>query len=156
MAAMVEKQPTGMATAFSINSITGSIRIGEVASIAANQQKVEVVPRVSELITRSRDHGNGHDWLDLRNLAFGGQPAVLSLCFYDGLLKAAAWSVRLPNASTEGGWPTREAIDAEIAFVRQTLAEMGIGVGSVIWGEVWSSFDPKGFMAANGLRYRPT
>lgn len=146
-----------MATAFSINRDTGTIRIGQVGSLAANQRKVEIMPDVSDLVAGSPDHGNGYDWVDLHNLTFGGQPAMLSLCFYDDLLKEARWSVQLPNASTEGGWPTRATIDAEIAFVRRALAEeMGIGAGTLSWGEVWSSFDPKGFLAANGLRYRPS
>jgi hypothetical protein len=56
----------------------------------------------------------------------------------------------------EGGWPTREAIDRELSFIRETLVrDMNIHTGQMPWGEVWSSFDAKGFMAANGLRYRP-
>jgi hypothetical protein len=142
-----------MATAFSIDRHTGTIRIGEIGSFGANQQKVEVVSRVSDLITRTRDVGNGYDWLDLRELTFGGHAATLSLCFHQGSLKQAAWSVHLFDAPAHDGWPTREAIDAELAFVRGTLHEMGIGTGYLSWGEVWSAFDEKGFLAANGLRY---
>ena len=54
----------------------------------------------------------------------------------------------------DSGWPTRNEIDAEVAFVRRTLADdMGIRIGPFPWGEVWSSFDAKSFMAASGLRY---
>lgn len=144
-----------MATEFSIDRHTGTIRIGEATSVAANQSKVDVVSWVGELATGFRDVGNGYEWLDLRKLTFGGHPAALSLCFHQGLLKQAAWSVQLPNAPVEDGWPTREAIDAELAFVRGTLDEMGVGTGHFSWGEVWSGFDEKGFLAANGLRYLP-
>ncbi len=68
----------------------------------------------------------------------------------------ASWSVQLPNAPMDGGWPTREAIDAEVSFVRDVLAnEMSLRTGVTPWGAVWSCFDPKGFLASNGLRYRP-
>ncbi len=64
----------------------------------------------------------------------------------------------LPNAPAEGGWPTREAIDEEGAFVRRTLAKEGLSLGdsatAFAWGEVWSGFGPKGFLAGNGVRYR--
>ena len=59
------------------------------------------------------------------------------------------------HAPTYGGWPTRDAIDREVAFVGETLVrEMGISTGRMSWGEVWSHFDAKAFIAANGLRYR--
>lgn len=91
-----------MAIAFSIDCNTGQIRIGEI-SLAANDQKEEVVEHLRDLVTVSRDHGNGYEWLDLHPLAFGGKPAALSLCFYAGSLRELAWSVQVPNASTKGG-----------------------------------------------------
>lgn len=144
-----------MTTAFSIDRDTGSIRIGDTMLLKPDAQKATIDPQIGDLVAGSRDHGNGYEWLDLGELTFGGRPAHLSLCFHRGVLDQATWSVRLPDVALEGGWPTRDAIDAEIAFVRHTLAvEMGINAGHLVWGEVWSSFDPKGFMAANGLRYR--
>ncbi|MDQ0250988.1 hypothetical protein J2W22_003052 [Sphingomonas kyeonggiensis] len=143
-----------MAPSFSIDRQTGNIRIGDTVVLKSGEQRAAVEPQVATLADSSRDHGNGFDWLHLRGLTFGGQPAHLSLCFHDNLLEQASWSVRLPDAETDGGWPTRDAIDAEVAFVHRTLTnEMGIRAGSLPWGEVWSSFDAKGFLAANGLRY---
>lgn len=144
-----------MAAELSIDRDTGSIRIGDVVLLESNQTKDLIEPKVATLLAGSRDHGNGYEWLDLRGLSFGGQPARLSLCFHDGRLEQASWGVRLTDAPMEGGWPTREAIDSELSFVRETLArDMEIYPGRMPWGEVWSSFDAKGFMAANGLRYR--
>ncbi|WP_155006394.1 hypothetical protein [Sphingomonas hengshuiensis] len=143
-----------MAPSFSIDQRTGEIRIGDTVVLKSGEQRTAVEPQVATLADSSRDHGNGFNWLHLRGLTFGGQPAHLSLCFHHNLLDRASWSVRLPNAETDGDWPTRDAIDAEIAFVRRTLTdEMGISAGLFPWGEVWSSFDTKGFLAANGLRY---
>ena len=137
-----------------INVDTGEIRIGDLALLRPNQVKSSIEPLVADLLEGSRDHGNGFEWLYLRGLTFGGQPVWLSICFRDGRLEQASWSVHLPGAPTEGGWPTREAIDRELSFVRETLArDMNIRAGKMPWGEVWSSFDAKGFMAANGLRY---
>lgn len=145
-----------MAIAFWIERSSGCIRIGDVR-LEPGQAKGEIEPRVAPLVGGSRDHGNGYEWLELRGLSFGGEAAALSLCFHDGRFEEASWSVQLPDAPE--GWPTREAIDAEIAFVRRILAsqldfdpareEMRFA-----WGEVWSSLDPKGFLASNGLRYR--
>lgn len=144
-----------MAIEFSIDRDTGSIRIGDIALLGPDARQATVQQQVDDLIVGSRDYGNGYEWLERGALTFGGRPAYLSLCFQNDALEQASWSVQLPDAATEGGWPTREAIDAEIAFVRRTLAtEMGICAGHLPWGEVWSNFDTKGFMAANGLRYR--
>lgn len=144
-----------MATKIWIDRNTGSIHIGDVAVLEANQAKVSVEPLVANLVERSRDHGNGYEWLYFRDLTFGGQPAALSICFHDGHLEQASWSVQLPDAPMESGWPTKGAIDSEISFVREVLArQMEIHVGQKPWGEIWSSFDAKAFMAVNGLRYR--
>lgn len=144
-----------MAAKLWINGDTGEILIGDRAILRPNQTKDLIEPLVAHLHGGSQDHGNGFEWLYLRGLTFGGQPAGLSICFHKGRLEQASWSVQLPDATTEGGWPTREAIDCELSFVRETLArDMNIHAGQMPWGEVWSSFDAKGFMAANGLRYR--
>lgn len=143
-----------MAAELWINRNSGDIRIGDLVLLQPNQSKSSIVPLVADLLVGSSDHRKGFEWLSLAGVTFGGQPARISICFHDGRLKQALWSVELPDAPSQGGWPTREAIDAEIAFVRRTLEnEMGIGVGSQSWGKVWSSFDQKGFLASNGLRY---
>jgi len=144
-----------MTVSFSIDAKTGDICIGNFIRLAPCQPKAGVASQVAEFLAGSRDHGSGYEWLDLRDLTFGSQPASLSLCFHDGSLKQAAWSVQLPDAPTEGGWPTRDAINTELAFVRSTLwNEMAIQPGRTAWGEVWSSFDAKGFMASNGVRWQ--
>ncbi|PXA97913.1 hypothetical protein DMC47_10985 [Nostoc sp. 3335mG] len=141
--------------AFAIDRDSGGILFDGALAIEPRAHSAEVELRVRDLILRSRDHGNGYRWLDLGRLSFGGRPAWLSLAFHDAVLEQIDWSVTLDGAESDGGWPTREAIDAEIAFVRATLVEeMGIVPGTQAWGEVWSLFDPKGFQAANGLRYR--
>ena len=58
----------------------------------------------------------------------------------------------------DDGWPTRQAIEEELAFMRKALsAQLGIQLGKrdarFPWGRVWSTFDPKGFQASTGLRY---
>jgi hypothetical protein len=141
--------------ALSIDRDSGGILFDGALAIEPGARSIDVERRVQDLILRSRDHGNGYRWLDLGGLSFGGQPAWLSLGFHDAVLEQVDWSVSLDGAASEGGWPTRGAIDAEIAFVRATLTQqMGLVPGTQPWGEVWSDFDPKGFQAANGLRYR--
>ena len=144
-----------MSASFSIDRETGSIHIADTVFLKPGEHKVVVEPQVRDLVDGSQDHGNGFEWLNLDRLTFGGLPAHLSLCFHENLLEQASWSVRLPGAETDDGWPIREAIDAEVAFVLRTLTdEMGIHTGLFPWGEIWSRFDAKGFVAANGLRYR--
>jgi hypothetical protein len=141
-----------MATEFSIDADTGNLRLGLVV-LTPRQSRASVEPQVAGFRVGSNDHGNGYAWLHLGGLTFGGPPAFLSLCFHNRRLTEASWAVQLAGATAEGGWPTREAIDDELAFVREALKTMGLRTGRTTWGEVWSTFDPKGFLAANGLRY---
>ncbi|WEK57512.1 MAG: hypothetical protein P0Y52_13355 [Candidatus Brevundimonas phytovorans] len=148
-----------MAPPISIDPKTGSICLGDSVRLSANDPKAAIEHKIAEWLHGSRNHGNGYEWLDLRGFSFGGHPAALSLCFHDDCLVQAAWGVQLPNAPSEGGWPTRKAIDDEVKFVRTTLTNMiefkdGFGRSQFPWGEVWSDFDNKGFLASNGLRYR--
>jgi hypothetical protein len=142
---------------FKVASATGTLSIGDTC-LEPFQPKAEVELRVGTLIQGEQDHENGYFWLYLGNLTFGGHPAALGLCFHEGLLEQVSWSVCFPDAAMEGGWPTREAIDEEIAFVRRTLERDGFrlenGVQDLAWGKVFACFDPKGFLAANGLRFR--
>ncbi|MBM3927437.1 MAG: hypothetical protein FJ335_03115 [Sphingomonadales bacterium] len=137
---------------FTIDPQTGGLGVGDVR-LRPLQLKSEVESQVAQWIESSRDHGNGFQWLYLARLTFGGQPASVGLCFRVERLERASWAVQLPDAPMEGGWPTREAIDSEVAFVRDALAREGLNA-NFNWGEIWSSFDAKGFIASNGLRYR--
>ena len=145
-----------MPLAFTIDRQDGALLVGD-RRLTGGQRRREIERALGAHVMGGRDFGNGYAWLDLEGLAFGGHPAWLSLCFLHGRLSEASWSVALPEAPD--GWPTREAIDAEIAFVRTVLAnEIGFaspdGSMTFPWGEVWSQFDPKGDLAANGIRYR--
>lgn len=141
---------------FSIDAATGAIRIADAVLLEPHQAMAAIEPAIADRIAGSRNMGNSYAWLNLQGLTFGGQPAGLALCFHNERLDQASWNVDIPGAALEGGWPTREAIDAEILFVRGVLtAEMGLRPGKTLWGEIWSDFDAKGFMASNGLRYRP-
>jgi len=144
-----------MDPAIFIDRATGEIRIDEVCLLTPYAAKTSVEPQVASLLAGSRDNGNGYEWLDLHGLTFGGEEASLSLCFHDGRLSEASWSVQLAGAPIEGDWPTKKEIDSELAFVRTTLAKvMGIKAGKMPWGEVWCQFDARGDTASNGLRYR--
>jgi hypothetical protein len=138
---------------------TGAICIGDTTRLTAFQKKSTVQALVSPWVGGSRDLQNGYEWLQLRGLTFGRHPAGLSLCFHHGKLISVKWGVSLPGAPTEGRWPTQQAIDQEIAFVRQILAvlfqtELITGALEFSWGAVWSTFDSKGFLASHGIRYR--
>jgi hypothetical protein len=148
-----------MHPSLSFNSNDGSIHIASVAQPITQGMQKEVATSLLEAFFRSHtDHGNGYEWLVLQGLTFSTQPCGLSLCFHLGKLQSAHFGVALPNAPRESGWPTREAIDAEISFVRQALAQsfsrsFSTGQEQFSWGAVWSVFDAKGFQASSGIRY---
>jgi len=148
-----------MTLTFSIDPDSGYIGIGEFR-LRAFQPKAAIEPAIADLVERTRDHGNDYEWLYLRGLSFGGQPAALSLCFHLGRLEQAGWSVTLPNEADAGGWPSPGAIEAELAFVRGILAaETGTRHNwkspmRFEWGEMWSSYDAKADIASHGVRYR--
>ena len=144
-----------MTTSFLIDRLKGSIVIGDATRLEPYQARASVEPQVEAFLNRSRDFGNGYEWLYLDGLSFGGHPASLQLCFEAGCFVHASWSVDLPDAQIEGGWPTRAAIDGEVTFVRHILTKnMCVPVGKTDWGEVWSHFDKKADLASNGVRYR--
>jgi len=146
-----------MAHDLSIDPASGSLRLsGLTAGISPGQTKVDVQPLLVPFARGARDHRNGYEWLNFGGLSFGGYPCTLALCFFEGRLVEASWSVSLPDAPMENGWPSRAAIDDEVRFVRKTLTEQlgqSPDVAAFSWGRVWSTFDPKGFLAANGIRY---
>lgn len=117
-----------------------------------------VLAALSDFYRRSIDHHNGYEWLFFNGLMFAGQACGLSICFHHGHLREIHWGVVLPGAKMESGWPTREAIEQEVAFVRAALSKIfsrsfSSGHEQFTWGQVWSVFDPKGFLASSGLRY---
>lgn len=143
-----------MAKAFSIHRDTGGLIIEGHETLEAGQSMASVVAQMADLAGGTRDLGNGYAWLSLRGLSFGGEPASLSLCFHEGMLEQVSWGVALPHAPMEEGWPTQQASESEVAFIRRVLErDMDIRVGPMPWGEVYSRFDPKSFMAVSGLRY---
>lgn len=145
-----------MAAAFTIDPGTGTIRIADAVALRPGHARSELGPLITDRLDGARDHGNGHEWLRLADLTFGGRPASLALGFGAGRLERVSWSIRPAGATSEGGWPTRAAIDAEVAFVRDTLSRrMGVRLGRTSWGEIWSRFDGRAFAASNGLRYHP-
>ena len=114
---------------------------------------------LAPLVRGKRDYGNGYCWLTLNRMTFGGEPCGAALCFFENRLKEAAWSVSLSTQKLEGGWPTKESSDAEIAFIRGELVRqlgrsLPTGLARFDWGEVWSIFDEKGYSARSGLRWR--
>ncbi|WP_157582399.1 hypothetical protein [Rhodanobacter spathiphylli] len=148
-----------MQSSISFDSNDGSIRIATVACPIAQGMRQEVAAsELAAFFRNQTDHGNGYVWLAFHQLTFNGQPCGVSLCFHLGKLESAHFGVALPDSPREGGWPTRQAIDAEISFMRQALSHsfsrsFSTGQEQFTWGAVWSLFDAKGFQASSGIRY---
>lgn len=150
-----------MTAELTIDPASGAICIGDRLRLVALQEKSNIEALASQWLGGLRDLQNGYEWLQLRGLTFGKQPAGLSLCLYERKLVSAHWGVSLPGATIEEGWPTQQAINQEIKFVRRILVAMfqtELTDGGLVfpWGTVWSRFDPKGFCASHGLSYRRT
>ncbi len=144
-----------------LNATDGSIQLGNLpALIGPTLLLDEARAAFAPLVRGERDVGTGYVWLSLHQLSLGGAPAGISLCFFGQQLNMVTMGVDLPGATLEDGWPTQAAIDAEVAFMRRTLGaalgrKLAGGHARFDWGEAWARFDPKGFMASSGIRYRP-
>ncbi|MBW8774403.1 MAG: hypothetical protein JF596_04885 [Stenotrophomonas sp.] len=144
-----------------VNPTDGSIQLGTLPSLICPSLSLDEA-RIAfvTLMHGEHDVGTGYYWLSLHRLSLGGAPAGISLCFHGQRLDMVTMSVDLPGATLEDGWPTQAAIDAEVAFMRRTLAtalgrKLPGGHARFNWGEAWARFDPKGFMASSGIRYSP-
>jgi hypothetical protein len=148
-----------MASSIQLDLSDGAVRLldlGLVIRPGIDQTSAETM--LSEFRKGAVDHANGYSWLNFHRLTFGTMPCVLALGFRQGALTQINFGVVLPHVTLELGWPTREAIDDEISFVRsvfrdQLQREFGDKPEHFGWGVVWSGFDPKGFTATAGIRY---
>jgi hypothetical protein len=82
---------------FSIEPTSGNIRLDNV-QLHANQPKAQIEREIGHLVTGSRDHMNGYEWLYLGGLTFHGHPSKLYLRFHNERLCEALWHVELPDA----------------------------------------------------------
>lgn len=145
--------------ALSISPDDGSVRIAGCSLVLAKGLARGVAAEQLSRFYRSKiDHRNGYEWLYFQGVSFGTQPCGFALCFHHGHLTETHFGVSLPDAKLEGGWPTREAIDQEISFVRGELGRQlartfQSGLEHFSWGLVWSLYDEKGGQATAGLRY---
>ena len=145
--------------ALSINPVDGSVHIaGCPFVLAKGVAKAVAAEQLSQFYRSKIDHRNGYEWMFFQGAAFGAQPCGFGLCFHDGRLTELHFGVSLPDAPLEDGWPTREAIDQEISFVRGELARQCArtfqsGLEHFSWGVVWAQFDEKGGQASAGVRY---
>ena len=148
-----------MTPELSIDPQTGAVLFSGLAiAIAPGQEKAEVESLLKPYFRDSRDFQNGYEWLTFEGLSFGGEPCVLSFCFFQGRVSQVSWGVKLPGAKLEGGWPARETSGEEIKFVRKNLKEQlsrGFQHGSETfgWGSVHSVFDDRGGAASSAIRY---
>ena len=149
-----------MNTPFTLSFVDGSFQIQDCpARIAAGYSRVDAESDLAAFHNGGVNHQNGYEWVYLDGLSFDGESSAMSLCFYKGALSEVHWSVNLPGAELEDGWPTQRASDDEIAFVRSALARLSgkpdfSGSQVLSWGSVWSGFDAKGGVANSGVRYK--
>lgn len=142
-----------------VDSEDGSVKLPELGLALGKglpQSSVELM--LADFWKGARDHGNGYSWVNFSGLTFGGAPCGLAVGFHHSALTQSFLSVFLPDMELEDGWPTREAIDKEIAFVRKTLwdqlgRKFGDKTENFTWGVAWCSYDPKAGVASSGVRY---
>jgi hypothetical protein len=148
-----------MTSSVLIDIADGSVKLlGSQQTIRRGTNQADLEAMLSEYKAGDVDYGNGCSWLYLHDLTFGEMPCRLALLFRKKRLAEIHFAVALPNAPIECGWPTLEAINNEIAFVRQVFsAQLKRRVRSKSerfgWGMVWSDYDEKGCRATAGIRY---
>jgi hypothetical protein len=151
-------------TEIQLDAATGSIRIGAFTpTISGELQQHAFEDGYQNAISGSRGMGNGYVWIGLGNkvtaITLDGALAGLSLCFFEGRLESVSFGVELPSDVFESNWPTQETSLRQAAFLRESLGKkLGRKIlrsgSSFPWGDVWASFDEKGFCASAGLRYK--
>jgi hypothetical protein len=148
-----------MTPSIHIDIADGSVKLlGSQHTICRGASQASVEAMLCEFQMGAVDHGNGYSWLNFHGLTFGEMPCGLALLFHQKKLTEVHFSVALPNAPLESGWPTRAAIDDEIEFVRkifraQLKRRFRNEPEQFRWGVAWSEFDSKGFRATAGIRY---
>jgi hypothetical protein len=118
--------------------------------LGMGKSRSEVATALSPLFRMAQDYGNGNEWLSFKGVTFGSQPCGFALLFRHGLLAEIHFSVMLPDAEMESGWPTKAAIEELSSQLRASIGERQ---SEFSWGVVWSAFDPRGFQASSGVRY---
>lgn len=148
-----------MLPTLTINPVDGSVSISNSPlTLSKGLDRARAFAALRHHYRSNTDHGNGYEWLSFDGVSFGGAPSGFSICFHDHRLTEIHFGVSLPNLKLEDGWPTRQSIDEEVAFVQSELtSQLGrqftSGQVQFSWGTVWSMFDAKGFLASAGLRY---
>lgn len=142
-----------------VDAKDGTVHIGS-AAVRGGMPLELARDSLEGLLRNERDVGNGYLWLSVSNVAFGGRPGGLSLCFHQGKLEMVTLGVSLPDDELLEGWPTEESSMRQVMFLRkelerQLLVTFQQGVARFSWGSAWSRFDPKGFMATAGVAYGP-
>lgn len=146
-----------MSRELTIAATTGSLRVDHKPVLGARSKKAEVLSALQPFY-KSRSVMGGFEWLTFSGLTLNELPSTLSVCFADGEVAECHLSVNLPGAQMADGWPTRQAIDEEVQFVRNALGrQLGrtfdTGIEGFPWGSTWAHFDAKGGLATCGLRY---
>lgn len=141
-----------------VDVTNGSVNLGPQHTIRRGASQADLEAMLGEFKAGDVDYGNGSYWLYLQNLTFGEMPCQLALLFRKKRLTEIHFAVALPDAPVESGWPTFEAINDEIAFVRkvfhmQLKRKFRNKAERFGWGEAWSSYDERGFRATAAIRY---
>jgi hypothetical protein len=129
----------GMAREVSIDVSSGDVQIADLGTLSSWQDRTTADLLLHPFATGSRNHGNGYEWLYVKDFSFGGRPCGLALCFFDGRLEQLQWSLLSSDSPNEASWPTRETIDDEIKFVSAVLDKQ---LGNkwknepFVWGQV--------------------
>jgi len=86
--------------------------------IGAGLARATAAAELTRYFYSGRDYNNGYERLSFRGVEFGGRPASFALTFHLGQLIQVRFGAMSPTAKLNRGWPTRENIDAEVAFMR--------------------------------------
>lgn len=149
-----------MVHALTFNPEDGNIHIDGCNFVVRNGlTEADVKLQLHEFLRSESNHQNGYAWQMCRGFSLERESAGLALCFHLDRLIAVHVGVTLPGIRLEGGWPTKAAIDQEVAFLRTSLGRQLArsfqgSQEEFSWGTAWVLFDAKGFLASAGIRYK--
>ena len=101
-----------------------------------------------------KDMGTGYIWYLLPTSEVFGKEVSFNLCFFNGALFTAHFSLHDPKLYGKNwdDW-SEEKERLRAKDTAAWLVSQGYKLGSYSWGEIWAGYDPKGATGGGGVNF---
>ena len=138
-----------------IDKTKGHIRLNDSIKIEPNSS-FDLIER-QELggIQEIRDMGNGYKWLDIKNIQIDNQYFNMSLCFKEEILSQLTMMINDNPFDLNSDWNSwNEKVEKEKLKKYENWLNQELDKERKFnWGEVWSSYDPRGGFSSIMITY---